>query len=308
MGVGPRSHSQASFYHHITLRLVLRVALALIAKNLEYNNDENIPQHLSQYQPELQIQRKIAKVTMIYGERGQIYEKALATHTEHSRRLGYPQIVLRDQLIDGIWNKPAILIRLILQELDKPLNEQLQWLFWFDADTVLMNPNLPLETFLPPSNLTHVHLVTSKDSNGLNHGGFFLHVHPWSITMLSAVIAYRTLKPEAKIWNEQSAFVDIIKENEKLAESVVYCPLRWFNAYARSLDNQDQGLPKSLQVHPGDLLVHFSGTPFEKLDSTLASYIAIAEAHQVEWEPPVESTTYIEETETFWENIQLKAT
>lgn len=70
---------------------------------------------------------------------------------------------------------------------------------WFDSDTVLMNPNMPLETFLPPPELPNVHLLTSRGWNGLRGGVFFLRVHPWSVELLSAAIAYPVVKPNVQL-------------------------------------------------------------------------------------------------------------
>ncbi|EAL84784.1 glycosyltransferase family 34 protein [Aspergillus fumigatus Af293] len=140
----------------------------------------------------------IGKVTMIYGNHS-IYERTLETHKEHSRRLGYPLTVLRNPILHGIWNKLAILQSVVLRELEKPADQRLQWLFWFDSDTVLMNPNMPLETFLPPPELPNVHLLTSRGWNGLHGGVFFLRVHPWSVELLSAAIAYPVVKPNVQL-------------------------------------------------------------------------------------------------------------
>ncbi|KAL7904340.1 hypothetical protein GGI35DRAFT_463678 [Trichoderma velutinum] len=64
---------------------------------------------------------------MIYGNHS-IFERAVDTHRTHSRRLGYPHFVLREPILVGVWNKYAILLSLILQELVKPPDQRLQWL------------------------------------------------------------------------------------------------------------------------------------------------------------------------------------
>ena len=61
--------------------------------------------------------------------------------------------------------------------------------------------------------------------------------------------------------------------------------------------------PRRYQVKPGDLLVHFPGTLREDLNITLGPYMDIAEAHEAEWEPGLEETGYIQETERFWDSI-----
>ncbi|KAL2373302.1 hypothetical protein RJ035_002056 [Blastomyces gilchristii] len=251
------------------------------------------------------VQPKVGKVTMLWGN-NPVYERALKTHEEHSRRLGYPLFKLQAPVLDGFWNKMAIILSVLLQELQKPVDDRLEWLLYFDADTVLMNPNMPLETFLPPPHLPHVHLLLSKDWNGMNSGVFLIRVHPWSVQLLTATTAYPIYNPNVELrWFDQSAMGNLIKENDYFRRSTVYCPLRWFNAYMRAPNGLDLNpdSPSHLQVHPGDLLVHFPGTPKEKLDETLGPYMAIAESHRAEWEQPLENTGYIKETESFWEGI-----
>jgi hypothetical protein len=242
---------------------------------------------------------------MIYGNNS-IYERALDTHREHSRRLGYPLFVLRTPILDGVWNKYAILLSVLLQELEKPLDRRLQWLFWSDGDTVLMNPDMPLETFLPPPEFSDIHMLLTKDWNGMNNGVFPIRVHPWAVELLSAAIAYPVVRPDVELfWPDQSALANLLQENEYFSRSVVYCPLRWFNAYMRQPNGEglNPDSPAYLQVHPGDLLVHFPGTPRDKLTETLEPYLAIAERHRPEWELPLERTGYIEETKRFWERM-----
>lgn len=166
-----------------------------------------------------------------------------------------------------------------------------------------MNPNIPLEIFLPPPPLKDVHLLLTKDWNGLNNGVFLIRVHPWSVHFLSAGISYPVLHPNVELyWPDQSAMDNLIRENEYFSHSIVYCPLRWFNAYMGSPDGKglNPDSPPQYQVHPGDLLVHFPGTPADHLEQTLGPYLEIAEAHTAEWERPLENTVYMRETEEFW--------
>ncbi|EED24501.1 conserved hypothetical protein [Talaromyces stipitatus ATCC 10500] len=243
---------------------------------------------------------------MVYGNNS-IYEKAINTHRVHSRRFGYPHFILRKPILDGVWNKYAILLSVLLQELEKPPERRLQWLFWTDVDTVLINPNLPLETFLPPPHVLNAHLLLTKDWNGMNNGVFPIRVHPWSVELLSAAIAYPIMNTDVELfWPDQSALANILDTNDYFAKSVVYCPLRWFNAYM-GLANGEGLNPKSpqhLQVHRGDLLVHFPGTPRGSLEETMGPYLAIAESHREDWELPLEQTDYVRETEVFWQEYQ----
>lgn len=176
---------------------------------------------------------------------------------------------------------------------------------WCDSDTVLMNPNMPLETFLPPPEMSNIHLLLTTDWNGLNNGVFPIRVHPWSVELLSATLAYPVLHPEAELfWNDQSALSNVLKETSYFSQSVIYCPLRWFNAYMRSPNGEELNpdSAEEYQVHQGDLLVHFPGTARDELEERLDPYLAIAEAHRKEWELSLEDTGYIEETKSYWKH------
>lgn len=171
-----------------------------------------------------------------------------------------------------------------------------------------MNPNMPLETFLPPPGITDVHMLLTYDWNGMNNGAFLLRVHPWSVELLSAAIAYpitnRENQPDDSM-SDQSALGYLLDENEYFSQSVEYCPLRWFNAYMSHPNGEIKpDSSEHRQVHPGDLLVHFPGTPRETLSRTMEPYLEIAEAHRSDWELSVEQTGYAKETRDFWNSIR----
>ena len=76
---------------------------------------------------ELDTPAIIGKVTMLYGNNS-VYERAFRTHEEHSRRLRYPLLALRNPVLDGVWNKYFSLLSALMQELEKPADRRLQWL------------------------------------------------------------------------------------------------------------------------------------------------------------------------------------
>ncbi|KAJ0417953.1 hypothetical protein BJY00DRAFT_325237 [Aspergillus carlsbadensis] len=271
------------------LKLVLHVALFLIGAFWVFQLFHSYPS-LGAHHP----QPKVGKVMSVYGNHS-VYERTLATHERQSRRFGYPLSVLKSPILGGYWNKLAILLPVMLRELERPADQRLEWLFWSDADTIIMNPNIPLEIFLPPPQFPDIHLLLTKDWNGLNNGVFPIRVHPWSIEFLTAAISYPIVHPNIPLyWPDQSAMHNLMQENEYFACSVVYVPLHWFNAYMRSPDGETANTdsPPQYQVHPGDFLVHFPGTPSDHLEQTLTPYLDIAEAHRAEWEVPLEHTEY----------------
>ncbi len=117
---------------------------------------------------------------------------------------------------------------------------------WFDADTVVINPETRLEIFVPParlSGLASVHLVIASNWDGLNSGAFALRVHPWTVTLLSAILAYPVYQHERMLkdrFRDQSAFqwlLDAHNADSPLAPLPLHgrlhwadVPMRWFNS------------------------------------------------------------------------------
>lgn len=84
---------------------------------------------------------------------------------------------------------------------------------WLDRDTVLMNPLLPLEAFLPPPELKHIHLLAANDRHGLNNGVFFLKVNDWALKLFAAALSFHHYRPDIPLkYTEQSAMEEVLKE------------------------------------------------------------------------------------------------
>ena len=83
---------------------------------------------------------------------------------------------------------------------------------WIDADIVVMNPKIPLDVFIPPTQeFSYVNMLVTNDRHGLNNGCFLIKINPWSVKLLSAVIAFHTFKPEVELkYSEQSALEEMI--------------------------------------------------------------------------------------------------
>ena len=107
-----------------------------------------------------------------------------------------------------------------------------------------MNPHTPLEIFLPPEpndELSNVHLILASNWDGLNSGAFALRVHPWSVSLLSAVLAYpvyRSEKLKTDRFRDQSAIQWLLQGRDSpLAATPMHgksnwliVPMRWFNS------------------------------------------------------------------------------
>ena len=242
---------------------------------------------------------RVGKCTILFNGNS-FWERAIRTHEEHDRLHGYRLHVLRQQLLDDVWSKPACILSLLLRELSKPESERLDWLFWVDADTVILNPHVPIETFLPPpgSEFEDVHLLYSNDWNGLNNGVFPVRVSQWAVKLFTAIVAYRHYKPDMPlVFRDQSAMDNVMREPQ-FVNNIVQAPQRWFNAY----QGEHNETLAPFQIRRGDLLVHFAGVP--NREERMGYWLDRAEQHLDDWEVPVKSTSYPQERKDFWDELR----
>lgn len=177
-----------------------------------------------------------------------MYERALETHVKHAEKHGYPFYMARENAADGMFNKIAYIMNVLMNELYKPAEERCEWIFYFDADSIIMNQEIPLEVFEPPSDFQHINWIAGKDWNGLNAGVFLLRVNKWSLNLLSRVMTYQHYHPDEDYTFEEQAILARLTENdEDFKKESIYVPREWFNAYFYYLT----------EVKPGLLLSHF---------------------------------------------------
>lgn len=241
---------------------------------------------------------QIGKCTVATGEN---YNAALRTQLDHSDYHGYPTFTLDRKVLDGLWSKEAALLEMMLETLSKPAGERLKWIFWFDADTVIMNKLIPLEAFIPPDSRNDVNLLYTKDWNGLNNGVFMLKVSEWSVAFLASIVAYRTFKPEEHlVFTEQSAMERVL-ELEQYRDAAVQCPPQWFNAYPRD-DDEEDGV--HFEFAAGQLLVHFAGIGDK--GRVIGEWVEKLESDRKAWEMPIEKTNYEMQIAEFWEGLEME--
>jgi hypothetical protein len=206
-----------------------------------------------------------------------------------------------------------------------------------------MNPHTPLEIFLPPDSvaeLSNVHLLMASNWDGLNSGVFALRVHPWSVSLLSAVLAYPVYRAEAlqkDRFRDQSAFQWLIQaEDSPLADTPMEgqdnwaeVPMRWFNslpinnAFAKNNDwifnhnmtdelfdkgtdeVYDDGNGKTVQpwkVRQGDMVVHCAGSSAVR-ESWMSGWLRRAESNLPEWSNATKQEELKIEATAFWRDV-----
>lgn len=240
---------------------------------------------------------RVGKCTILFGGNG-LWERAIKTHEAHDRMHGYRLHILRQHLLDDVWSKPAYILSLLLREMAKPEHERLEWLFWVDADTIILNPYISIETFLPPAGeeFDHIHLLYSNDWNGLNNGVFPVRVNKWAVELFTAITSYRYYRPDGDLtFRDQSAMNTLMNE-PKFAKNIMQLPQRWFNAY----QGEHNETLAPYQIRRGDFLVHFAGVVDR--DPRMKFWLDRAEQHLDDWEVPQKSTSYPQEVKDFWQD------
>ncbi|KPI41583.1 uncharacterized protein AB675_9005 [Cyphellophora attinorum] len=254
----------------------------------------------------------VGKLMMQYGPVNPMYERALATHVPHNQQHSYSMSVLRQTTAGPLWSKPAYMLQHVLTELEKPAEFRLNWLFWFDSDIVLLNPNVPLEVFLPPptpdNRWDHIQALVCQDSNGLNTGVLALKVDIWAVKFLASTLSTRESQPNVELkYNDQSAMEFWLQSN-LFRNNTMHVPQRWFNAYPGKRGTAsglpDPYLPQTrwhaYAVREGDLAVHFAGNG-ETRAPRMLPWLDVAEKRLTKWEVPLNETGLVDEVKKFWE-------
>jgi hypothetical protein len=147
------------------------------------------------------------------------------------------------------WSK----VRFLLEELP-----QSAWVFWSDADSVVMNSAVPLSWFLDAS---HDLILPWDRINGLNTGNFFVRNTPWAREFLERVYAQVRLIHHG--WWENAAVMALYAAEPESRRHIGVVPNKLFNAYLTDGS-----------YAPGDFLVHFPG--LKDREMFLKNYAAMA--------------------------------
>ena len=187
---------------------------------------------------------------------------------------------------------------------DGPLLISLLNFSWYDADTLIMNPNVPWETFLPPTgndSLSDIKFLATKDVSGFNAGLFFCRVDEWMIDALTDSYALPRSHPEIDIGGniEQNAMKYIFGK-AKNKKHVVYQPAFWYNWFS-SIDRPDSETK-------GDMAIHFSGINHDDegnlKKSIMETWFGKLQSAPAAWQVPLEKTRYPKEVPVFWELLR----
>lgn len=127
-------------------------------------------------------------------------------------------------------------------------NKNYSWVFWTDADSLIMNKHIKLETMVD----NNYDLIITEDWNGMNAGQFFLKNNDWSLSLLERVYARKDLLNHK--FSEQQAIVE-----ESIGGRVKIVPRSTFNSYGFWIPPNYT----TFDYKKGDFLIHFPGIKAE---------------------------------------------
>lgn len=285
----------------------------------------------TKYSPFSGLSNRIATVTAHFGglEGNEHYTKALTTHLEHALIHGSEVHVLCDEMTDGMWNKQAFVLDILYREMVKPEGKRLEWLFWADRDTLILDQCRPATSFLPsnppktslakwwrrddgtPSQvldnlLPEINLLAAKDPNGLNAGVFLVRVSHWAISFFTAVLAYRHYNPTVQLRFSEQTAMELLLADDEFKDQVQFVPQHWFNAFPKgepedflARNESDLGALQEMQVRKGDWLVHMAGHHYK--DQALNGWYDMLETMEDVWESDSVQRDLDSEVRLFWE-------
>jgi hypothetical protein len=198
---------------------------------------------------------KIAIITMVIGaDYTKAMEPGLESKRKYAKKHGY------DLYIGGaeVWDRkrpiPWSKLPFMLKFLD-----DYDYLFWSDADVVIMNDDLKLETHIVPLLPPHKDLLWTKDVCGnLNSGNMLIRgKSAWVRAMFKSTYEQEDLIHH--IWWENAGMIRVIESSPaNTAKTETLTDFSLFNVYIFGPQNKATD-PSARLYKTGDFLVHFAG-------------------------------------------------
>lgn len=170
------------------------------------------------------------------------------------------------------WSKITAARRLLMEE-------NCTWVWWLDADTVIMNSEKRVEDFLPTSDAPQDLILSQDNLGGYNAGGWLIRNSPYALEFLEEWWNKKEfVKPHGLAKSgDNDAFKDILRTLPEFDQHILVPPRCTFNSFTyfltedrlQSILSQPEGSEGSLTqqiwyqneafYHKGDLLAHVAG-------------------------------------------------
>ncbi|KAI4923479.1 hypothetical protein J4E85_008517 [Alternaria conjuncta] len=197
-----------------------------------------IPEFLPWVPTRSQADLRIAKATILHDNR-KYDTRNLALDDLHTQNFGYTSHILQTPIVRGALNKFLYLQSLIITELQKPVEEQKEWILYHDPAVFIANPHIPLHHFLPP--ITDVEtfktlsiIATKSESEELNTTVFFVRVSGGSLRILTEAMEMIYNVPDNGDEDEEfgvaATVLQTILSRPHHLEKVIYQSSEWYNS------------------------------------------------------------------------------
>lgn len=158
------------------------------------------------------------------------------------------------------WSKVLIILEIME-------NPDCEWVFWTDADSLIMNSKIKLKWFLDE----RYDMIVASDFNGINTGQFFIRNCAWSKDFLARVYAKTEYINNG--WWEQAAIMDLYDRDDDTRDCkhIKVLKQRAMNSYVPEI-YQD----KNVYWHKDDFIIHFAGIRGQQMADLMQKYSKLA--------------------------------
>lgn len=159
----------------------------------------------------------------------------------------------------------------------------------------MLNPQVPLNVFLPASDMNKTMFIGTHDSNAFNSGAFFMRVNEWTVNLLIETLLVSRTNPDVDLGIEkaQTAMQSVLASSA-FREQAVYQPRGWFNAFERR--------GEGFEGTHGSLLVHFHGLEGDKWP-LMMTYLRKVGSKRNPFEVDYADTPYVSLISAYWDRI-----
>ena len=189
------------------------------------------------------ISKEIAVVSMALGkEYLEAVKLGLQNKQDYCAQHGY-DFICEKEVLDPTrslnWNKIPLLLKVME-------NSEYKWIFWTDADALIMNTGILLENLLDEK----YNFIINNDFNGFNAGHFLIKNCEQSRQFLKDAYTHEEFIDDQE-W-EQGAMLATLHENVNYSSATKVVQQRLMNSFTDALGNYLQAT-----YQPGDFILHF---------------------------------------------------
>jgi len=194
---------------------------------------------------------KLAVVMALDDKEGMYGESSVVNKEDYCRYWGCKLIVdgIQDTTRTPVWSK----LLTLREAMDK--HRDIEWFWWLDADSVIMDPYLAVTKSIIDSIPAGEdrHFIIAKDCLGFNAGSFMVRNSLWSRLFLS--LLYLPDFSEKFFFAEQGTIQYFFESTPYIKQYLHLVPLRSFNSFTfDACGDRDR-----FAYRPGDLLIHLAG-------------------------------------------------